>query len=329
MPNLISNLSRRCVPALLSALLISAAFAQQPYPSRAINIIVPFPPGGVVDNAARAIAQSLSPTWGQSILVENRAGANGNIGVEACTKADPDGYTVCFPAGVIISLNPFAYAKLPFNPQRDLVPVVHVAVIDTSITVSTSVPANSVKELVELARNKPGVINWGSIGIGSASHLYMEWLQAKTGVKFTHVPYKGSPEVIRALISDEVQVLTNSPGVMLPHVKAGKTKMLAVVSNGERYPPLPHVPTLKEQGYDLDFRNWIAMFLPRNTPDTIVRRWNSEVNRLVRDPVWTNKIFAPMALTPTGGTVEEFIAYMKRDLATSAELVKIANLRLD
>ena len=329
MPNhTFKRLLSQCL-ALLIAALSSVAAAQQPYPSRAINIIVPFPPGGVVDNAARYIAQTLSPSWGQSIVVENRAGANGNIGVEACVRADPDGYTVCLPAGVIISLNPFAYAKLPFNPQRDLTPVAHVAVIDTSITVSAAVPVNSVKELVELARAKPGAINWGSIGIGSASHLYMEWFQAKTGVKFTHVPYNGSPELIRALVSDEVQVLTNSPGVMLPHVKAGKTRMLAVVSNGERYPPLPLVPTLKEQGYDLDFRNWIAMFLPRNTPDTIVRRWNAEVNRLVKDPAWTNKYFAPMALTPTGGTVEEFVAFMKRDLATSAELVKIANLRLD
>ena len=315
--------------AVLSAALSSIAAAQQPYPSKAISVIVPFPPGGIVDLAARAIAQTLSPTWGQSIVIENRAGANGNIGVEACTKTEPDGYTVCFPAGVIISLNPFAYAKLPFNPQRDLTPVVHVAVIDTSITVSTSVPANSIKELVEMARAKPGAINWGSIGIGSASHLYMEWFQAKTGVKFTHVPYKGSPELIRALVADEIQVLTNSPGVMLPLVKTGKTKMLAVVSNGERYAPLPQVPTLREQGFDLDFRNWLAVFLPRNTPDPIVRRWNSEVNRLVKDPAWTNKYFASMALTPTGGTVEEFVAYMKRDLATSAELVKIANLRLD
>jgi len=314
---------------LLFAALSSAALAQQPYPSRAISVIVPFPPGGIVDLAARAIAQTLSPTWGQTIVIENRAGANGNIGVEACTRAEPDGYTVCFPAGVIISLNPFAYAKLPFNPQRDLTPVVHVAVIDTSITVSTSVPANSIKELMEMARTKPGSINWGSIGIGSASHLYMEWFQAKTGVKFTHVPYKGSPELIRALVSDEIQVLTNSPGVMLPHVKAGKTRMLAVVSNGERYAPLPQVPTLKEQGYDLDFRNWLAVFLPRNTPEAMVRRWNSEVNRLVKDKAWTDKHFASMALTPTGGSVEDFVAYMKRDLATSAELVKIANLRLD
>ena len=321
--------SRCRVLALMLFALSSLASAQQPYPSKAISVIVPFPPGGIVDLAARAIAQTLSPAWGQSIVIENRAGANGNIGVEACTKAEPDGYTVCFPAGVIVSLNPFAYAKLPFNPQRDLVPVVHVAVIDTSITVSAAVPANSIKELIELARAKPGAINWGSIGVGSASHLYMEWFQAKAGVQFTHVPYKGSPELIRALVADEIQALTNNPGVMLPLVKAGKGQMLAVVSNGERYAPLAQVPTLKEQGYELDFRNWLAVFLPRNTPEAIVRRWNAEVNRLVKDPAWVSKYFASMALTPTGGTVEEFVAYMKRDLATSAELVKIANLRLD
>ncbi|MFM9972579.1 MAG: Bug family tripartite tricarboxylate transporter substrate binding protein [Burkholderiales bacterium] len=319
-------------PRLLLLCLFACAgssIAQQPYPSRPINIIVPFPPGGVVDNAARAIAQTLSPTWGQSMVVENRAGANGNIGVEACAKADPDGYTVCFPAGVIISLNPLAYAKLPFNPQRDLTPVVHVGVLDTSIGVSANAPVNSVKELVELGRAKPGTLNWASLGIGSASHLYMEWFQAKTGAQFTHVPYKGSPELIRALLAGEVHILTNSPGVMLPHVKAGKAKLLSVVTNGERYAPLPQVPTLKEQGYELDFRNWLAVFLPRNTPEVIVRRWNAEVNRLVKDAAWTAKFFQPMALTPTGGSVEDFIAFMKRDLAQSAELVKIANLRLD
>ncbi|OGA00175.1 MAG: hypothetical protein A3H35_11525, partial [Betaproteobacteria bacterium RIFCSPLOWO2_02_FULL_62_17] len=219
--------------------------------------------------------------------------------------------------------------KLPFNPQRDLAPVVHVGVLDTSIGVNATAPVNSIQELIALARAKPGSLNWASLGVGSASHLYMEWFQAKTGAKFTHVPYKGSPELIRALLAGEVHILTNSPGVMLPHVKAGKAKLLSVVTNGERFAPLPQVPTLKEQGYDLDFRNWLAVFLPRNTPDTIVRRWNSEVNRLVKDPAWTAKFFQPMALTPTGGTVDEFIAFMKRDLATSAELVKIANLRLD
>lgn len=316
------------VLVMLFAALTTAA-AQQPYPSRPINVIVPYPPGGVVDNAARAIAQTLAPSWGQAIVIENRAGANGNIGVEACARAEPDGYTVCFPAGVIISLNPFAYKNLAFNPQRDLAPVIHVGVLNTTITSITSLPVNNVRELVELAKAKPGSINWGSLGMGSASHLYMEWLQAKTGAKFTHIPYKGSPEMIRAVISGEVQVLTNSPGVMLPHVKAGKVKLLAVVTNGERYAPVPQVPTLKEQGYELDFRNWVAVFLPRNAPEAIVQRWNAEVNRLLKDPAFTSKFFSPMALTPTGGTVEEFVAFMKRDIATSAELAKIANLRLD
>ncbi|MCC6472427.1 MAG: tripartite tricarboxylate transporter substrate binding protein [Burkholderiales bacterium] len=309
--------------------LAGACLAQPAYPTRPIGMIVPFPPGGVVDNAARAIAQTLSPSWGQAIVVENRPGANGNIGVEACAKAEADGYTVCFPAGVIISLNPFAYSRLPFNPQRDLAPVVHVGVLDTSIAVSAGVPVNSVKELVEFGRAKPGALNWASLGTGSSSHLYMEWFQAKTGAKFTHVPYKGSPDMIRALIAGEVHVNTNSPGVLLPHVKAGKVRLLSVVTNGERFAPLPQVPTLREQGYDLDFRNWVAVFLPAKAPEAIIRRWNSEVNRLVKDPAWTARYFQPMALTPTGGTVEEFLAFMKRDLAQSAELVKIAKLRLD
>ncbi len=322
----------RCIfshSLLAFAVLSSAAIAQQPYPARAISAIVPYPPGGVMDTGARAIAAALSPSWGQSIIVENRAGANGNIGVEACTRAEADGYTVCFPAGVIISLNPLAYSKLPFNPQKDLTPVVHVGSLDTAIVVNAAVPANSIRELLDLARSKPGSLNWGSLGNGSSSHLYLEWFQAKTGLKFTHVPYKGSPEMIRAMLSGEVQILTNSPGVMMPHVKAGKAKLLSVTTNGDRYAPLPQVPSLKEQGYDLDFRNWLGIFLPRNAPDAIVRRWNTDVNKLLKDPAFTNKFFAPMALVPTGGSVEEFVAFMKRDFATATELAKIANLKLD
>jgi tripartite-type tricarboxylate transporter receptor subunit TctC len=229
---------------------------------------------------------------------------------------------------VIISLNPYAYSKLSYNPQRDLAPVVHVGVLDTSLAVNVNVPVSSVKELIEYARANPGKVNWGSIGMGSSSHLYMEWFQAKTGVKFTHIPYKGSPDMIRAMITNEVQVHTNSPGVVLPHVKAGKAKMLAVIAN-ERFAPLPQVPLLKEAGFELDFRNWLAVFLPAKTPQPIIARWNSEVNRLVKDKAWTDKYFVPMALTPTGGTVEEFVAFMKKDMAQSAELAKIANLKLD
>jgi tripartite-type tricarboxylate transporter receptor subunit TctC len=315
--------------ACLTALSFSATIALAQYPAKPISVIVPYPPGGVVDNAARAIAQTLSPSWGQSIVVDNRAGANGNIGVEACARAEADGYTVCFPAGVIMSLNPFAYSKLPFDPLRDLVPVVHVGSLETSIGVNASVPASNIREFIDYARANPGKVNWGSLGMGSLSHLYMEWFQAKAGVRFTHIPYKGTPEMIRAMLSNEVQVHTNSPGVLFPHAKAGKVKILAVVTNGERYPGLPQVPTLKEQGYDLDFRNWVAMFLPTKTPQAIVTRWNGEVNRLLKDRAWTDKFFVPMALTPTGGTPEEFAAFMKRDMAQGAELAKIANLRLD
>ena len=185
------------------------------------------------------------------------------------------------------------------------------------------------RELLDLARAKPGALNWGSLGIGSSSHLYMEWFQAKTGVKFTHIPYKGSPEMIRALISGEVHILTNSPGVMLPHVKAGKAKLISVITNTERYPPLPQVPTLREQGYDLDFRNWVAIYLPRNSPAELARRWNTDVNKLLADTAYVEKHLGPWSVTAVGDSIDEFVNFMKRDRSMAEEIAKIENLKLD
>jgi tripartite-type tricarboxylate transporter receptor subunit TctC len=291
-------------------------------------MIVPFPPGGVNDNAARALSGVLGPAWGQAIVVENRAGANGNIGMEACARAPADGYTICFPTGVIMSLNPFAYSKMPFDPL-ELVPVVHVGVLDQAITVNAGLPVNDIRELVELGRAKPNSISWASLGMGSTAHLYMEWLQARTGARFVHVPYKGSPQLLQAVLGGEVNVSTNTPGVVSPGVKAGKLKVLAVVSGQKRSPLMPDVRTFAEQGYDLDFRNWLGLFFQRGVPGEIVRRWNAEANKLLGDARFVEKYFYPMAVTATGGTPEELAAFLKLNRATAAELAKIANLKLD
>src|SRR3954462_8917704 len=168
--------------------LVAPVFAQSQYPSKPIRMVIPFQAGGLNDSAGRAINQSLSQLWNQPIVIENRVGANGNIGMEACAKSAPDGYTVCFPTGVVMSLNPFAYSKLPFEPL-EMVPVIHVGTLDQVITVSTTVPVKSVRELVEYGKANPGKLSWASLGMGSTAHLYMEWLQARTGAQFTHVPY--------------------------------------------------------------------------------------------------------------------------------------------
>jgi tripartite-type tricarboxylate transporter receptor subunit TctC len=317
----------RIAAAFACALTICAAHAQT-YPSRPIKMIVPFPAGTLPDIIARALNQSLVQTWGQPIIVENRAGANGNIGMDACAKAVPDGYTICFPTGVILSLNPFAYSNMPFDPQ-ELVPVVHVGTLDQAIAASTSLPARSVRELVEYAKSKPGTVTWGSLGSGSTAHLYMEWLRAKTGASFVHVPYKGSPDVMQAMAAGDVMVATLTPTFVMPNVKAGKARVLAVVSGKKRSPLMPDVPTMAEQGYELDFRNWLALYFPRGTPEEFARRWNAEVNKLLADPKIGERYFAPQAVTPAGGSPEDLAAFARAARQAGAELAKIANLKLD
>lgn len=324
----------RSVPRLRFALALIAGVASghpvpaQTYPVKPIRMIVSSPPGGVTDTSARAVANGVSQSLGQPIVIENRGGANGNIGGEACARAAPDGYSVCLINGVAITFNPFAYAKMPFDVDRDLMPVVLVGFLDIAITVHASLPVNSVRELVELAKTKPGGLNWGSLGIGSNSHMYMVWLESKTGARFTHVPYKGSPALFLAAGTGDVHISTTTPGTAQPHVKAGKLKIIAVITSKDRSPLAPEVPTFKEQGFELDFRNWNGVFFQRAATGEIVRRWNAEVNKLLADPKFTEKYLAPMAVTASGGTPQDFANFIKSDRATAAELVKLAKMKL-
>ena len=313
---------------LLFVTFSGAPVSAQTYPVKPIRMIVSSPPGGVTDSTARALVNEVSPAMGQTVVIENRGGANGNIGAEACAKANPDGYSICLLNGVAITFSPFAYAKLAYNAERDLAPVIHVGFLDIAIVVNASVPANSMKELVDLAKAKPGALNWGSLGIGSNSHMYQVWVEQKAGIKFTHVPYKGSPALFLAANSGEVQVSTTTPGTAQPHVKAGKLKIIAVVTSKDRSPLAPQVPTFQEQGYELDFRNWNGLFFQKAVPAEIARRWNTEVNKLIADQKFVSRYFAPMAVTPSGGTPESFTNFIKSDRATAAELVKLANLKL-
>lgn len=315
--------------ALLANLVAAPHAVAQSWPTKPVRLIVPFAAGGIVDVAARAIGQELSQNLGQPMIVDNRIGANGNIGVDACAKAAPDGNTVCVVTGVIVSLNPFAYAKMPFDPQRDFVAVVHVGTLNITIAVNASLPANSVRELLEYAKAKKGTVTWSSLGMGSTAHLYLEWLRARTGAQFNHIPYKGQPPMVQAALSGEVSVTMLPPGVALPHVQAGKLKVIAMMSGNKRSPIMPDVPTFQEQGYDLDFRNWIGILLQRGTPDEVVKRLNASVNKLVTDPKFAGRYLTAMGISPTGGTPEEFAAFLKTNRETAAELAKIANLRLD
>jgi tripartite-type tricarboxylate transporter receptor subunit TctC len=289
-------------------------------------MIISCPAGCLPDLLGRAMNPAVSQAFGQPIVVDNRAGANGNIAMDLCTKASPDAYTICMVSNVAMSLNPFAYDKLPFD-TRELVPVVHVGNLDQAVAVHASVPAKGLRELVDLARAKPGTVTWASLGAGSTSHLYLEWLSAKTGARFLHVPYKGSPQAMTALTAGEVMMGVLTPGLFKPLVDAGKLRVIGVVSGDKRTPLMPDVATLREQGFDLDFRNWFALFFPKGTPDAPVRRWNSEANKLLGDKRFTDKYFIPGGVTPTGGSPEELAAVAKSSRQVGAELAKIAKLR--
>jgi tripartite-type tricarboxylate transporter receptor subunit TctC len=301
------------------------AEAPQTYPSRLIRVIQPLGPGSPGDIVSRAIANSLTRTLGQPIVVENRVGANGIIGMEACARAAPDGYTICVPSFSQISTNPVLYKKLPYDPLVDLDPVILIGAINSSIAVNSSVPVNSLRELAELAKSKPGALNWGSWGIGSFSHLYMAWFETVTGASFTHVPYKTVGQAMTGLISGEIQVLLNTPGAMQPLAKAGKVKVLAIVSRHRS--PLINAPTLTEAGFDLPLVSWVGVTAPAGTPKYIVQRLNSEISKLLADPMFVEKSLAPLSIDPIGGAPDAFAAFLKTDRAVVERVAKSIKLQ--
>ena len=317
----------RAATLLVLALALGGPALAQSYPVKLVRMLIPAAAGGVSDVAARAMLPSLSQALGQSVIGENRVGANGNIGTEVCAKAPADGYMPCFLQGTLVAINPLAYASVPFNMERDFAPVVHLNWFESAIVVNATVPAGNLRELMELAKAKPGTLNWGSIGIGSSSHLYLEWFQAKTGAAFNHIPYKSNPDLLQAAIAGDVPAMLNTPGATLPHAKAGKLRVLGVINR--RSVLMPEVPTLAEQGFDLDFRNWNALFFQRGVAADIVQRWNTESNKIVRDAKWEEKFLRPTSLSASGGTPDELAQIVRSSQATALELVKLARIRFE
>ncbi len=299
----------------------------QSYPSKPVHMIIPLPAGSLTDLMGRSIAQALGESWGQPIVVDNRVGANGIIGMEACARSAPDGYTICMPDGNVMTLNPYAYSKLPYDPLA-FVPVVAIAELEQSIVIKAALPVNNIKELLDYARSKPGQLTWGSAGAGSTMHLYLEWLQAKSGVRFNHVPYKGPAELLRAMASGEVDVTNLTTGTIAPFVRSGKLRMIAVVTGEKRTPFAGDTPSFASQGFELDFRNWLLLVFPKGTPNEVVTRWNTDVNKLLADPAFSQKMIS-QALTPTGGTPQELAATLEQKRKVAADLARKANLRLD
>jgi len=299
---------------------VSVALAQS-YPAKPLRLIVPLPAGSLTDRIGRILVQPLSQAWGQPIVVDNRGGANGNLGMDVCARAGSDGYTICMPDGNIMTLNPFAYVKLTYDPL-EFVPIVHIADLEQGIVVQSTMPVKNMKELIEYARGRPGQVTWGSAGNGSTMHLYMEWLHTKTGVRFNHIPYKGPAELNQAMVAGQVDASNLTTGTTAPFVKQGKLRLIAVVTGEQRSVFAGDTPSFASQGFELDFRNWLLFVAPKGVNNDIIRKWNLEINKVIKDSALIGKVTAAESITFTGGTPEELAALVQSDHRKYGKLIR-------
>jgi tripartite-type tricarboxylate transporter receptor subunit TctC len=312
---------------LLLACLPLSLLAQGAYPNKPIRMIVPYPPGGPTDVLGRIVAQKLSESLGQQVLIENRPGASGMIGAEMVAKAAPDGYTLLTNASIHI-INPSLYPKMNFDALRDFVPVSLIAQVPLILVVNPGLPAKSVQELIALGKAQPDRLNFGSSGNAAAPHLAGESFKIATGVQMQHVPYKGSAPALTDLIGGQVQLIFDSMPSAMPHVKSGKIRALAVTT-ARRSPTVPDLPTIAESGVPgFDISTWYGVWAPAGTPRDIVNRISSEVAKALQQPAVRERLVA-LGAEPAGDTPEEFAAYCQSELAKWSKIVRESGAKAD
>jgi|KBSMisStaDraftv2_1062788.scaffolds.fasta_scaffold31800_3 tripartite-type tricarboxylate transporter receptor subunit TctC len=326
------NAMRHHKPLITAALLAALAPAQwavaQSYPTKPIRWIVTYPPGGPTDVVARAIGAKLTEAWGQQIIIDNRAGAGGMIGTELGARAAPDGYTLLFGTSAGMTINPALQSKLPYDPVKDFAPVSLLVINPQLLVLNPTVPANSVKELVALAKAKPGQLNYASVGQGSPNHLGMELLKALTGTNIVHVPYKGTGPAITDLLGGQVQLMFNSMPTVLPLVRSGKLRALAVGST-QRISAIADIPTVAESGVP-GFENvtWYGMFAPAKTPREIVNKLNAQVVRILAEPDMAQRLSSQGA-EPRSSTPDELAKFMRVEFERWAKVIKSAGVKVE
>lgn len=312
-------------PVLLG-LGVSGVLAQT-YPSKPIRWIVPFI-GGTSDYTARLIGQKLTESWGQQVVIENRMGASGSIGTETGSRAAPDGYTLVLGAATTLAVNPSLYGKLPYDPIKSFVPVTLLATTAQVLVLHPSMPVRSVKELVALAKSKPGQINGGSSGYGENPHMDLELFKAMAGVDIVNIPYKSTAAAGIALLAGEVQMGFIGMVQAMPHVRAGKLRALAV-STAKRSKAAPELPTIAESGFpNYEQSSWVGVVVPAGTPKEIISKLNTEIVRILEMPDVRDKI-TDRGLEPLSSTPEQFAAVIKADGAKYAKLVKDIGLKVE
>ena len=312
-----------------SMLLCLASIAvAQPYPNKPIRLIVPSTPGDAADLVARLVALKLSPVLGQPVTVENRPGAGGVIGSEAAAKSAPDGYTLIMGNAGSHSINAAVYPKLPYDIQRDFVPLSQVAVAPNIAVINPMVPANSIAEFIAYAKSQPGKLSYASGGNGSSAHMSMELFKFMSGVDIQHVPYKGSSPALTDLMAGQVAIFIGNLPPTVPLIKAGKLRALAVTAKS-RSALMPELPTISEAGLPgYETIAWYGVLTPAGTPPEIVRKLAAEIAKITRSPDMRDKL-VEMGVDPVGGTPEEFKALIDSDIAKWKPIAKKAGIKID
>jgi len=311
--------------AILFAAAFSAAAVAQSYPARPVRLVVPFAPGGAVDTVARALGQKLGESWKHPVLVDNRPGAGGNIAADAVAKTPADGYTLLITTqGFAIS--PVLYKKLPFDAVRDFMPVTQLTSSFLVLVCSPQLPSRSIRELIALAKSKPGSINYGSTGTGAPPHLLGELLKSASGIDLLHVPYKGDAPLTQALLAGEVQVAFMPLAGVLPHIKSGRLHALGV-SGAARSATLPDVPTFKEAGIPFEFTGWLGIFAPAATPRELAEQIRRDIAKAIVAPDLLER-WPAWGYEPVGNSPEEFAARVAADMAMYAKVIRDAKIPL-
>jgi tripartite-type tricarboxylate transporter receptor subunit TctC len=314
-----------------SVLLLMAAalpaFAQD-WPPKLVRIIAPFGPGSTPDIVARLVADGLSRKYPESsFIVENKPGASGNIGTDAVAKAAPDGSTIGVSIGGPLAINTLLFAKLPYDPQKDLAPITQLITQPSALAVNPDLHVNSVAELVTLVKANPGKYNFASIGNGSLSHLAMEAIAIKAGATLVHIPFQSSPQAMTAIIRNDAQMGCLPAISVTPQAEAGKVKILAV-STAKRSPFLPDVPTLKESGIDVEADAWMGLIAPGGTPAPLVTKINKDVVEIIKEPAVREKL-ATQLMEPVGSSPEDFRALMNNEIARWEPVIKAADVKVN
>jgi tripartite-type tricarboxylate transporter receptor subunit TctC len=303
----------------------SRGAAAQAWPARPVTIVVPFPAGGATDVMARALARGLSDSFGQPFVVENRSGANGNIGTNAVAKAAPDGHTLLVTTNGPITNNTLLYRSMPYDPFAELSPIAMLAELPVIIAARPNLPYRNVQELVAFARANPGKVNCGLPGNGAIAHLASELLQHRANIRFTQIPYRGSAPLTNDLLAGAVDIAFDLVTTYLPHIQAGTVRALGVTATSE-VAQLPGVPPVQAQGIaDYQATGWIAILAPARTPDAVGQRLNTAANAWLREEA-NRRILGNLGLTPLGGTAEEVAARMRAEVTLWRPIVQAANI---